>query len=79
MTPDTLLHTKRHVVGTKIDCPPMNSPGLLNPGASGLTGSFTLSGTCGFHDHQNPPPGNDSFQGFVLVDVSEPSSTLPGY
>ncbi len=60
------------------DCPPMNTPGTLNPGASGLTGTFTLSGTCGFHDHQNPLL--TGFQGFVLVDVStaDPNST-PGY
>ncbi len=61
------------------DCPPMNTPGRLNPGGSGLTGTFTLSGTCGFHDHQNPPPGNDSFQGFVLIDVNEPGPSPPGY
>ena len=56
----------------------MNTPGTLNPGASGLTGAFTLSGTCGFHDHLSPLL--TGFQGFVLVDVStaDPSST-PGY
>ena len=60
------------------DCPPMNTPGTLNPGASGLTGAFTLSGTCGFHDHQNPLL--TGFQGFVLVGVTtaDPNST-PGY
>ena len=54
-------------------CPPlMNKPGVLNPGQGGFTDFFTLSGSCGFHDHQNPPPGNDSFQGFILVGVNEP-------
>ncbi len=61
------------------DCPPMNSPGTLNPGQSGFTGNFTLSGACGFHDHLNPPPENDSFLGFVLVDVNEPSDIPPDY
>ena len=58
------------------DCPPMkDQPGLLNPGASGFTGVFTLSGTCGFHDHQSPDSA--SFQGFILVDVSEPDPDTP--
>ena len=62
------------------DCPPMNTPGLLNPGTSGLTDAFTLAGTCGFHDHQNPPPGNESFQGFTLVGVTVADpATPPGY
>ncbi len=61
------------------DCPPMNTPGTLNPGQSDFTGVFSLSGACGFHDHLNPPPGNDSFLGFVLVGVSEPSDIPPDY
>lgn len=61
------------------DCPPMNTPGTLNPGQSAFTGVFTLSGSCGFHDHLNPPPGNNSFLGFVLVNVSEPSDIPPDY
>ena len=61
------------------DCPPMNTPGVLNPGQSGLTGAFTLAGSCGFHDHQNPPPGNDSFQGFVLVGGAAAEDPPPGY
>ena len=61
------------------DCPPMtDKPGLLNPGASGSTNSFTLAGTCGFHDHQNPDLA--SFQGFILVGVDEPDPTsAPAY
>ena len=60
------------------DCPPMNTPGTLNPGQSGLTGTFTLSGTCGFHDHQSPLL--TSLQGFVLVGVNEPDpNSTPGY
>ena len=60
------------------DCPPMNTPGTLNPGQSGLTDAFTLSGTCGFHDHQTPDGA--SFQGFVLVGVTTPDpDSTPGY
>ena len=60
------------------DCPPMNTPGRLNPGQSGLTGAFTLSGTCGFHDHQNPTI--TGLQGFVLVAVTTPDpDSTPGY
>ena len=57
------------------DCPPMNTPGTLNPGASGPTGAFTLSGTCGFHDHQNPLL--TGFQGFVLVGVTTADPDTP--
>ncbi len=71
------LQSNEHEV--HLDCPPMNEPGTLNPGQSGFTGIFSLSGACGFHDHQNPPPGNDSFLGFVLVDVDEPGGPTPGY
>ncbi len=56
-------------------CPPMNQPGLLNPGTSGLTDAFTLAGTCGFHDHRSPL--NTSFQGFILVGVTEPDPDTP--
>ncbi len=60
---------------THLDCPPMNDPGELTPGQSGFTGVFTLSGTCGFHDHQNP-----TVTGFVLVDVTTPDpDSTPGY
>ncbi len=48
------------------DCLPMNQLGLLTQGQSGLTGVFTVSRTCGFHDHLNPVNGN--FQGNVLVE-----------
>ena len=36
------------------DCPPMNSPGGLNRGQSGLTEPFTEVRTCTWHDHLNP-------------------------
>ena len=76
----TSIHElQSNVHETHEDCPPMNNPGLLNPGQSGLTSAFTLSGSCGFHDHQNPPPGNDSFQGFVLVGGAIADDPPPDY
>ena len=58
------------------DCPPMmDKPGVVNPGTSGFTDAFTLSGTCGFHDHRNPDL--ESFQGFILVNVNEPDPDTP--
>ena len=36
------------------DCPPLNAVGFLSPGQSGSSTMFTLSGTCGYHDHLNP-------------------------
>ena len=35
-------------------CPALNAAGLLGPGESGLTGTFDIERTCGFHDHLNP-------------------------
>ncbi len=67
------LQSNEHLVHA--DCPPMNTPGTLNPGASGLTGTFTLSGTCGFHDHQSPDGA--SFQGFILVGVTTADPDTP--
>ena len=58
------------------DCPPMmDKPGVVNPGTSGLTDAFTLAGTCGFHDHQNPDLA--SFQGFILVGVTVADPDTP--
>jgi hypothetical protein len=51
-------------------CPPMNELGMLTPGQSRNTGSFTRSGTCTFHDHGNPE--NSAFRGTILVSVNEP-------
>ena len=36
------------------ECPALNAAGLLEPGESGLTGTFDTARTCGFHDHLTP-------------------------
>ena len=38
------------------DCTDINSVGLLTPGQSRETGNLVVAKTCGFHDHDNPPP-----------------------
>ena len=37
-------------------CPALNSVGVLNPGESRESANLVESRTCGFHDHDNPPP-----------------------
>jgi plastocyanin len=37
-----------------LDCPAINSVGLLNSGQSRETGNLVAIRTCGFHDHINP-------------------------
>ena len=48
------------------NCPPLNQPGPLRPGQSGLSGPFEAPGRCGYHNHLNP--FNASFQGEVIVE-----------
>ncbi len=48
------------------NCPPLNQPGRLAPGASGLTGVLTQAGSCGFHDHLNPL--DSRFRGQIVID-----------
>ena len=36
------------------DCPELNDVGRLTPGQSRQTGNLVTTGTCGFHDHENP-------------------------
>ena len=38
------------------DCTEINSVGVLNTGQSRETGNLVTPKTCGFHDHDNPPP-----------------------
>jgi hypothetical protein len=38
------------------DCQELNAVGLLNPGQSHETLNLVAAKTCGFHDHDNPPP-----------------------
>lgn len=37
-------------------CTELNSVGVLNPGENRETGNLVAARTCGFHDHDNPPP-----------------------
>jgi plastocyanin len=50
-------------------CPPVNV-GTMTPGQSRMTASFTVRGTCTFHDHTSPDDGR--FRGTILVGVAEP-------
>jgi hypothetical protein len=38
------------------ECSAINTVGPLNPGQSRETGNLVVLRTCGFHDHDNPPP-----------------------
>ncbi|HEU4937883.1 MAG TPA: hypothetical protein VFT39_15600 [Vicinamibacterales bacterium] len=38
------------------DCTEINSVGVLTTGLSRETGNLVTAKTCGFHDHDNPPP-----------------------
>jgi plastocyanin len=49
------------------DCPPMNDVGLLQPGQSRETWNMTTIRTCGFHDHDDPPPGGNRWTGKIVI------------
>ena len=38
------------------ECSAINDVGALSPGQSRETGNLVVLRTCGFHDHDNPPP-----------------------
>ena len=38
------------------ECSAINNVGVLTPGQSRETGNLVVVRTCGFHDHDNPPP-----------------------
>jgi hypothetical protein len=38
------------------DCPEINSVGFLSPGQTSRTDNLNTVRTCGFHDHNMPPP-----------------------
>lgn len=40
-------------------CGALNAVGFLQPGQSRESGNLTTVGTCGFHDHDNPPDNDD--------------------
>lgn len=49
------------------DCPPINDVGLLQPGQSRETGNMNTIRTCGFHDHDDPPPGGNKWTGTITI------------
>lgn len=49
------------------DCPELNTVGLLQPGQSRETGNLNLARTCGFHDHDDPPPGGSRWTGRITI------------
>jgi len=48
-----------------LECPAINSVGLLNSGQSRETGNLVAIRTCGFHDHINP--GDSRLKGRIIV------------
>ncbi len=61
---------------THDDCPPINNVGTIAPGASGITGVFTVVRACGYHDHLKHDDAR--FQGTILVGNAQPAPG-PGY
>ncbi len=49
------------------DCPEINAVGLLQPGQSRETGNLVSIRTCGFHDHDDPPPGGSRWTGKIVI------------
>lgn len=49
------------------DCPEINTVGLLQPGQSRETGNLVTIRTCGFHDHDDPPPGGAKWTGKITI------------
>ena len=52
------------------DCPEINSVGVLNQNDSRETGNLVTPKTCGFHDHENPPPttqAGNQWTGRILI------------
>ena len=49
------------------DCPEINTVGLLQPGQRRETGNLVTVRTCGFHDHDDPPPGGNKWTGKITI------------
>jgi|ERR1051326_1756979 len=49
------------------DCPELNAVGLLLPGQSRESGNLNTIRTCGFHDHDDPPPGGNKWTGKITI------------
>jgi plastocyanin len=49
------------------DCPEINTVGFLQPGERRETGNLVTVRTCGFHDHDDPPPGGNRWTGRITI------------
>jgi len=49
------------------DCTEINSVGVVTPGQNGETGNLGTAKTCGFHDHDNPPPAGTMWTGRIVI------------
>jgi len=49
------------------DCPEINTVGLLQPGERRETANLVTVRTCGFHDHDDPPPGGNRWTGRITI------------
>jgi plastocyanin len=49
------------------DCPELNAVGFLQPGHSRESGNLNTVRTCGFHDHDDPPPGGAKWTGRITI------------
>ena len=49
------------------DCPELNTVGLLQPGQRRESGNLNATRTCGFHDHDDPPPAGSRFAGQIVI------------
>ena len=49
------------------DCPEINTVGLLQPGERRETGNLVTVRTCGFHDHDDPPPAGARWTGRITI------------
>ena len=49
------------------ECPEINTVGLLQVGERRETGNLVIVRTCGFHDHDDPPPAGSRFTGRITV------------
>ena len=49
------------------DCPELNTVGVLQPGQRRESGNLVTVRTCGFHDHDDPPPGGNRWTGRITI------------
>jgi hypothetical protein len=49
------------------DCDEINTVGVLQAGQRRETGNMVIVRTCGFHDHDDPPPAGARWSGRITV------------